>query len=288
MEVNHGRTPHAGRPSFAAQPTDLDMDSRCRLSTQDSHRDAIVCVISALREHLREPWTLQGMARLANMSRFYFCRVFTDVVGTSPRRFLASTRIGEAKRLLLATDLSITEVCMEVGYESVGTFTHRFTASVGVPPSSFREARHPASTARSPGGPALSDAGTVTERPPAVVTGSVSGKHHGTIFIGLFPERLVHGQPVGCAMLAGPGPYRIVTAAQGAHYVHAFSPNIDEGFWPEVVLPSSSATVGSSEEVITVPGGATRQADILLRHLKPLDPPILVSVSAQLRQLAAM
>jgi hypothetical protein len=144
------------------------------------------------------------------------------------------------------------------------------------------------STTQPPGGHALTDAGTVTVTPPAVVTGSVSGKHHGTIFVGLFPERLAQGQPVGCAMLAGPGPYRIVTAAQGAHYVHAFSPNIDEGFWPEVVLPSSSATVGSCEDAIAVTGGATRQADILLRHLTPLDPPILVSVSAQLRRLAAI
>ena len=78
------------------------------------------------------------MAELAGWSPFHFSRVFTAVVGTSPAAFHAALRLERAKRLLLTTDLPVTEVCFESGYASPGSFTARFGHFVGVSPGRLR------------------------------------------------------------------------------------------------------------------------------------------------------
>ncbi|WP_442814239.1 helix-turn-helix domain-containing protein [Streptomyces sp. NBC_00151] len=72
------------------------------------------------------------------LSRFHFTRLFKEETGLTPGRFLAAVRIHEAERLIEKTSMSITEVSYAVGYNSLGSFTNYFTASVGVSPSRFR------------------------------------------------------------------------------------------------------------------------------------------------------
>ena len=67
-----------------------------------------------------------------------FLRVFKRLTGTTPVRFLQSHRIDQAKRLLARPDISIANICYDLGYESVGTFARTFNELVGVSPSSFR------------------------------------------------------------------------------------------------------------------------------------------------------
>ncbi|MDO5066643.1 MAG: AraC family transcriptional regulator [Propionibacteriaceae bacterium] len=93
-----------------------------------------------LREHLAEPITVADLADHLSWSPSHLTRAFTRTVGASPIRYLAALRFQEAKRLLAVERLGVLEACHEVGFSSVGTFTRRFVADVGLPPGEFRRA----------------------------------------------------------------------------------------------------------------------------------------------------
>src|ERR1044072_8789445 len=103
-----------------------------------SHRRAVERVITTARERLCEPISLRDMSRVAYISEFHFNRVFHRITGLPPNKFISAMRLDEAKRLLLNTNLSITDICFEVGYNSLSTFTRRFTQQVGLGPREFR------------------------------------------------------------------------------------------------------------------------------------------------------
>jgi AraC-like DNA-binding protein len=86
----------------------------------------------------RRPVPLAAAAGAACLSPFHFQRLFCRAFGESPHRFLTRRRIEMAKRLLAADHLSVTEVCFETGYSSLGSFSAKFHAIVGRPPSTFR------------------------------------------------------------------------------------------------------------------------------------------------------
>src|SRR4051812_20397614 len=81
---------------------------------------AVEKVIAAMHERIDRPFALDEMAEIAFLSRFYFNRVFREITGLPPVRFHTALRIAAAKRLLTTTDLSVTEVCFELGYQSLG------------------------------------------------------------------------------------------------------------------------------------------------------------------------
>lgn len=86
--------------------------------------------------------TLADVAPEAYLSPFYFNRLFTEVFGETPHEFLTRRRIERAKQLLLADHESVTDICFEVGYESLGSFSSRFRSLTGLSPLGFRrEAR---------------------------------------------------------------------------------------------------------------------------------------------------
>ena len=87
-----------------------------------------------------QPLTLDSMARAAHLSRFHFARAFTKAYGETPRTYLTRRRIERAKDLLRAANLTITEICFLVGYESVGSFSSRFHDLVGMSPTAYRSA----------------------------------------------------------------------------------------------------------------------------------------------------
>ena len=82
--------------------------------------------------------TIDEVARVAAMSPFYFIRQFTAIFGDTPHQFRLQSRIDRAKQLLAAGDHSVTRVCMDVGFSSVGSFSSLFTRRVGLPPSAYR------------------------------------------------------------------------------------------------------------------------------------------------------
>ena len=95
-----------------------------------------------------QPLDVEALARGAHMSAGHLSRQFKQAFGESPYSYLMTRRIERAMALLRRGDLSVTEVCFEVGCSSLGTFSTRFTELVGMPPSAYR--RHAARTAGMP------------------------------------------------------------------------------------------------------------------------------------------
>jgi len=85
-----------------------------------------------------QPLDVETLARDAHMSAGHFSREFRLAYGESPYGYVMTRRIERAMALLRRGDLSVTEVCFEVGCSSLGTFSSRFTELVGMPPSSYR------------------------------------------------------------------------------------------------------------------------------------------------------
>ena len=91
-----------------------------------------------------EPLDVESLAREAHMSGGHLTRQFKAAYGESPYSYLMTRRIERAMALLRMGDLSVTEVCFEVGCSSLGTFSTRFTELVGMPPSAYRRGDAPA------------------------------------------------------------------------------------------------------------------------------------------------
>ena len=85
-----------------------------------------------------QPLDVEALARDAHMSPGHFSRQFRLAYGESPYSYLMTRRVERAMALLRAGELSVTEVCFEVGCSSLGTFSSRFTQLVGMPPSTYR------------------------------------------------------------------------------------------------------------------------------------------------------
>ena len=85
-----------------------------------------------------QPLDVEALARGVHMSAGHLSREFKRAFGESPYQYLMTRRIERAMTLLRRGDLSVTEVCFEVGCQSLGTFSTRFTELVGVSPSSYR------------------------------------------------------------------------------------------------------------------------------------------------------
>jgi AraC-like DNA-binding protein len=85
-----------------------------------------------------QPLDVEALARGVNMSAGHLSREFRRAYGESPYSYLMTRRIERAMALLRRGDLSVTEVCFDVGCASLGTFSTRFTELVGMPPSVYR------------------------------------------------------------------------------------------------------------------------------------------------------
>lgn len=94
------------------------------------------------RDHLDRNFAsdvgLDEAARIARVSKFHFLRLFAAAYGVTPGVYLANRRMERAQDLLRTTNLTVTEVCMAVGYSSLGSFTTRFRATTGETPAAFQ------------------------------------------------------------------------------------------------------------------------------------------------------
>ncbi len=92
-------------------------------------------------EHFAEKIDLDNIADEAYFSKFHFIRLFRDVYQKTPHQYLSLIRIEKAK-LLLATELSVSQVCYMVGFESVSTFTGLFKRIAGKTPAAYQLQQH--------------------------------------------------------------------------------------------------------------------------------------------------
>jgi len=103
-----------------------------------------LCRARDLLRELREPsLSIADLASEVQISPFHFIRQFEAVFGLTPHQFRIHTRLDAAKYLLAAGDHSVTDVCMEVGFSSLGSFSTLFTRRVGEAPFAYRRRVRP-------------------------------------------------------------------------------------------------------------------------------------------------
>jgi transcriptional regulator GlxA family with amidase domain len=85
-----------------------------------------------------EPLDLEGLARTAHVSPRHFSREFRRTFGETPYQYLLTRRLERARHFLRTTDMQVAEVCLAVGFNSVGSFTTTFRRHVGLSPSAYR------------------------------------------------------------------------------------------------------------------------------------------------------
>jgi AraC-like DNA-binding protein len=240
--------------------------------------------IAHMWERYSEPLSLADIAKSAILSRFHFCRVFRESTGVSPGRFLSAVRIYQARRLLASSAMSVTEISLAVGYNSLGSFTNHFTDSVGISPSRFRrmwaEGLRDVSAAASS---AVGGTGAVTgliELPPGYASARA--------YVGVFPTPLIQRRPFAWEILDvtadsqasdGPASYSLGNVPPGTWYVKAVAEadSSDPEPWTR-----RSLLVGG-HGMVSVSAGSVSQRDIALRTRRSTDLPILFAVPSLTR-----
>jgi AraC-like DNA-binding protein len=245
-----------------------------RAATFRSHVAAVEVVIAAMRSRPEAPLDLAEMAQLAGLSRFHLDRVFREITGISPRQFQTSLRLNRAMRLLLTSDRSVTDVCFDIGYESLGSFVTRFTQSFGLPPQKLRSL---SKQLDQPWGDWLNESSLsdLFEVPDAsfFIRGTVEtpAALFGLIFIGLFPAPIPLGPPLACSVIRKAGPFAIGAAPAGSGYLLAVG--IPWSECPLDFLLNEQTMRGMLRQPIEATQ-TPREWDIALRPPSPLDPPI--------------
>jgi AraC-like DNA-binding protein len=233
---------------------------------------AIKRTIGIMWNRYHDPLTLEELADEAIFSKFYYSRLFRDVTGISPGRFLSAIRLYMAKRHLLESPASVTDISYRVGYNSLGTFTSRFTRSVGTSPARYR---------------ILADCGL----PPIAPTGiPCNGQKLSTVtgnlrlpdtdlrlrvYVGAFNTPIVEGLPQSCDVLDKAGPFRL-NVPDGQWFVRAAAVAIDDELdtRPRLRRPRLIGTAWP----VTARGGRIYTSDLELRPVGPFDLPILLAL----------
>lgn len=220
---------------------------------QTDQERAVASATSFMAERTTEPISLHDLADHCGYSAFHLSRLISTAIGSSPMQYLTSLRFHEAKRRLLTTNESVTDICMSVGFSSAGTFSRRFTESVGPSPSEFRRLpeliadRPPIPLAR-PG--RLRSGGIVNgevdiARPARAMLGP-----NPACYIGLFPRPAARGIPEAGAMLTEPGRFRLDGISSGRWWLLATAVSID----PIEQLVPSARTFGYRGPIRIDPG----------------------------------
>ncbi|KOX24305.1 hypothetical protein ADL05_00555 [Nocardiopsis sp. NRRL B-16309] len=198
------------------------------------------------------------------VSPYHFSRIFSRAVGMTPGRYLTAVRLFAAKRMLLTTDLTVSDIVCSVGYNSVGTFTSRFTRAVGVSPTQYRSpAVSRLLVAVSHDFSRLPALGEMIEarrrRPDSPVSGTTitgvldvpESVGHSDVMVGVFREAAPQGSPVAFEALSAHGrtEYTVSGVPYGSHHVIAVArPRGSEGESAPVL------TASTRRHVRTAPG----------------------------------
>jgi transcriptional regulator GlxA family with amidase domain len=97
----------------------------------------------AMDRAFAEPLNVAALAKVANLSQAHFIRSFRATFGETPHRYLQRRRVERSMFLLRETGRSITDICFDVGFTSLGTFSRTFRGIVGQTPSEYREGHGP-------------------------------------------------------------------------------------------------------------------------------------------------
>jgi AraC-like DNA-binding protein len=101
----------------------------------------LVAVGAFIDRHYAKPLTIERLAARAGLSPFHFIRAFRAAYGQTPHRYLRAKRIERAKELLVTTPLPVTEICDQIGFQSLGSFSSLFRRLTGETPGAYRSQR---------------------------------------------------------------------------------------------------------------------------------------------------
>ncbi len=111
-------------------PTEKNLDRRV---------ESIKTALTYIKDNYREKIYLSDLAEQTNLNEQYFCRLFKKAIGHSPMEYINEYRIKQTRRLLEETNLSVTEICLECGYNNLGNFLREFRKYTGTTPLQYRK-----------------------------------------------------------------------------------------------------------------------------------------------------
>jgi AraC family transcriptional regulator len=248
-----------------------------RAETAEAYQIAIERVIGHMKTHLDEPLGLDQLARIAALSKFHLVRVFDELTGTTPHHFMACLRMQRAKELLLRSDESITNICMEVGYSSLGSFSKTFNALVGLSPQVFRQ------MPRKLDGVQFAKAAwrylaRRRKRDEQEIEGEIDGPPHprGFTFVGTFNGGVPQGVPYSGSILLTRGSFRVKRPpGREFHLMAVLVP-----FTADLTSIVATIPVGlvASRRIIASDPTLPLHIPLQLRALRPTDPPIVLAL----------
>jgi len=253
-----------------------------RDSTVRSHYDSVERVITAMRSHIDQPLSLHSMAKVACASPFHFNRTFRHVTGVPPSQFLYALRLDAARRLLMQTERKVIDICYDVGYNSVGTFTRRFTDLLGVSPSTFRDlARLPLMHVPEYPAPMIIANGHMKGQ-------AISGRIHtpanfrGFVFVGLFSTPVPQARPVACAVADESGFYHLERVPEGEFYL--FGLGLEQTAPASAYFQYDSALRAGGHSISVTRNSVHGATNLYLRPPSSFDPPILLVLALLLEE----
>ena len=255
-------------------------------------RSDIEDVVAYMYERYGEPISLADMASVARLSPFHFSRTFLASTGVTPGRFLSAVRLHRAKTLLLTTSETVTDISYMVGYNSVGTFTTRFTRSVGLPPVQFRRtsgfiSRIPgidkAASTACPEQPAGStDDGGRAEWSAHPAAGAVMGRvlvpkglRLSRVYLGLFDNAIAQGPMVAGAALEDSLTFALPSVPEGEWYALAVGALAVD---PNQGADAAATWLVAREGPVKVLDGEQISLRLKMRGGRRTDPPILLAL----------
>ena len=253
--------------------------------TLAAQTQAVERAIQAMHTHLHEVLTLEDLASVACLSPSHFTRVFGRLIGIPPGEFLSALRFQEARRLLVTTSLSVTDICFEVGYTSIGSFTSRFTHLVGLSPRLLRQRAQafeplPAEPAeRCP-----TTASCIPMKHALLGQISAPATFRGTIYVGLFPSPIPQGRPVRCTTLSSPGWYQLNDVPDGVYHLRAAAFPVAADLH-SALLPGEQLLLGYHVSPLVIRHGqVSGDPDLVLHPPHLFDPPLVIGVPLLPRQ----
>lgn len=242
------------------------------------HTRMVERVIHAMRNET-EILRLEDYAEIGGLSPFYFTRIFKSIIGIPPGEFATSLRFERAKQMLLTTPASVTEICMEVGYGSLGTFSSRFKKMVGVTPATFR--RLPGTVAELDFSKPIFNINPRQMHVQGRIEGTMSfpAEYRASIFVGIFPEAIAVSHPVVGRMLAEPGSFELPHIPYGRWILLAAAvPQANDAL--SHLLPADSLMVAASEAFTVAPGESVIPLHLEFRKPHPMEPPVVTALPA--------
>lgn len=229
--------------------------------------------IHSMRRFLKAPPSVPELAEEARVTPWHFIRLFRRTVGIPPGEYLAALRIEFAKTLLLKTPEKVTDICFDLGFSSLGSFTTRFTSLVGVSPVAFRRLVDGFSQKDLENQIARQEKWSQYPGLRGMIRAPSS--YSGPVFVGIFPKPIPERYPKASILLMGPGAFHIPGAKPEGFLMAAGIGSFHDP--SSYLIPSECLLVGVLPLAFATD---PERLDLTLRPPGPLDPPILVALLA--------